>query len=98
MALHKENFTSVMVYYQEVFCFPVEIHFPVLFATWRSVFAGVCSPRAYHPKTQRELCGVPRDMSFLVPLGKESSGEDPRNGWQHRMSDHLLPQGVQHCL
>lgn len=79
MALHKENFTSVMAYYQEVFCFPVEIHFPVLFATWRSVFAGVYSPRAYHPKTQRELCGVPRDMSFLVPQGKQSSGGDPRS-------------------
>lgn len=76
----------------------MEIHFPVLFATWRSVFAGVCSPRANHPKTQRELSGVPRDISFLVPWGKQSSGGDPRSGWQHSMSDHLLPPGVQHCL
>lgn len=78
------------------FCFLVEIHFPVLYSTWRSVFAGVCTPREFHSKTLRELCGVPRAM--LVPQGKQSSGGDPRSGWQHSTSDHLLPPGTQHCL
>lgn len=94
MAMHKENFTSVTAYYQEVFCFLVEIHFPILFATWRSVFAGVCSPRAYHPNTERIVCGAQRHQVHMM----QSPEGDPRSGWQHSTSDHLLPPGVQHCL
>lgn len=90
MALHKANFTSVTAYYQEVFCFLVEIHFPVLFASWRSVFAGVCCPRAHHPKTQRIVWGTQRH-GFLSCTGQAELWRGSQE-WQHSTSDHLLPQ------
>lgn len=96
MALHKENFTSVTAYYQEVHCFLVEIHFPVLLPPG-GVYLQVCALPGHTTPKHRALCGLPREISFLVPQGEQSSGGDPRSGWQHSTSDHLLPPGVQLC-